>query len=69
MTVDFTESTIEMEAEESIQEWYGDITDKLDDAEQEEVASTIVDNYTSDKESRPDRDWKCKKYRSIFRSN
>ena len=46
MTVDFTESTIEMEAEESIQEWYGDITDKLDDAEQEEVASTIVDNYT-----------------------
>ena len=32
VTVDFTETTIEMEAEESIQEWYGDITDKLEDA-------------------------------------
>ena len=52
VTVDFTETTIEMEAEETIQEWYGDITDKLEDEEQEEVASNIVDNYTSDKESR-----------------
>ena len=52
VTVDFTETTIEMEAEESIQEWYGDITDKLEDEEQEEVAANVVNNYTSDKESR-----------------
>ena len=52
VTVDFTETTIEMEAEESIQEWYGDITDKLEDEEQEEVAANVVNSYTSDKESR-----------------
>ena len=54
MTVDFTETNVEMEAEEELQEWYGDITDKLDDAEQEEVAANIIDTYTSDKESRAD---------------
>ena len=52
VTVDFTETTIVMEPEEEIKEWYGDITDKLEDAEQENVASNVVDNYTSDKESR-----------------
>ena len=51
VTVDFT-GIVEMEPEESIQEWYGDITDKLEDEEQEEVASNVVDNYTSDKDSR-----------------
>ena len=51
VTVDFT-SVTEMEPEESIQEWYGDITDKLEDQEQENIASDVVDNYTSDKESR-----------------
>ena len=51
VTVDFT-GIVEMEPEESIQEWYGDITDQLEEEEQEEVASNIVDNYTSDKESR-----------------
>src|SRR5210317_726511 len=51
VTVDFT-GVVEMEAEESIQEWYGDLTDTLEDEEQEEIASNIVDNYTSDKESR-----------------
>jgi chaperonin GroES len=51
VTVDFT-GIVEMEPEESIQEWYGDITDQLEQEEQEEVASNIVDNYTSDKESR-----------------
>ena len=42
-----------MEAEETIQEWYGDITDKLED-EERKVAADVVDNYTSDKESRAD---------------
>jgi hypothetical protein len=34
VTVDFTETTIVMEPEEEIKEWYGDITDKLEDEEQ-----------------------------------
>ena len=54
VTVDFTETPIEMEAEEDIKEWYGDITDKLEDKEQENVAADVVDNYTSDKDSRSD---------------
>ena len=54
VTVDFTETTIEMEAEEELQEWYGDITDKLDEQEQEDVAANVIDSYTSDKESRAD---------------
>jgi len=51
VTVDFT-GVVEMEAEEEIQEWYGDLTDKLEDEEKENIASDVVDNYTSDKESR-----------------
>ena len=51
VTVDFT-GVVEMEAEEEIQEWYGDLTDKLKDEEKENIAADVVDNYTSDKESR-----------------
>ncbi len=51
VTVDFT-GVVEMEAEEEIQEWYGDLTDKLEDEEKENIAADVVDNYTSDKESR-----------------
>ena len=51
VTVDFT-GVVEMEAEEEIQEWYGDLTDKLEDEEKENIAADVIDNYTSDKESR-----------------
>ena len=51
VTVDFT-GVVEMEAEEAIQEWYGDLTDTLEDEDKEIIASDVVDNYTSDKESR-----------------
>jgi len=51
VTVDFT-GVVEMEAEESVQEWYGDLTDTLEDSEKENIAADVVDNYTSDKESR-----------------
>ena len=51
VTVDFT-GVIEMEAEESIQEWYGDLTDTLEDEDKEVIAADVVDNYTSDKDSR-----------------
>ena len=51
VTVDFT-GVVEMEAEESIQEWYGDLTDTLEDEDKEVIAADVVDNYTSDKDSR-----------------
>jgi hypothetical protein len=51
VTVDFT-GVVEMEAEESIQEWYGDLTDILEDEDKEIIAADVVDNYTSDKDSR-----------------
>ena len=51
ITVDFT-GAVEMEAEESIQEWYGDLTDTVEDEDQETIAADVIDNYTADKESR-----------------
>ena len=51
VTVDFT-GVVEMEAEESIQEWYGDLTDTVEDEDQETIAADFIDNYTADKESR-----------------
>ena len=51
VTVDFT-GVVEMEAEESIQEWYGDLTDTVEDEDQETIAADVIDNYTADKESR-----------------
>ena len=51
VTVDFT-GVVEMEAEESIQEWYGDLTDTVEDEDQKTIAADVIDNYTADKESR-----------------
>jgi len=51
VTVDFT-SVTEMEPEESVQEWYGDLTDTLEDSDKEVIAADVIDNYTSDKDSR-----------------
>ena len=51
VTVDFT-GVVEMEAEQSIQEWYGDLTDTVEDEDQETIAADVIDNYTADKESR-----------------
>ncbi len=52
ITVDFSQTSIEMEAEQSIQEWYGDLTDTVEDEDQETIAADVIDNYTADKESR-----------------
>ena len=51
VTVDFT-GVVEMEAEESIQEWYGDLTDTVEDEDQQTISADVIDNYTADKESR-----------------
>jgi hypothetical protein len=51
VTVDFT-GVVEMEAEESIQEWYGDLTDTVEEEDQQIISADVIDNYTADKESR-----------------
>ena len=52
ITVDFSQTSIEMEAEQSIQEWYGDLTDTVEEEDQQTIAADVIDNYTADKESR-----------------
>jgi len=52
VTVDFTETNIEMEAEADIQEWYGNLANDIDEEELQEIATTVIDNYTADKDSR-----------------
>ena len=52
ITVDFSQTSIEMEAEQSIQEWYGDLTDTVEEEDQQIIAADVIDNYTADKESR-----------------
>ena len=52
VTVDFSETTIEMEAEEPVKEWYGNLADDMEDEELQELSSTVIDNYTADKDSR-----------------
>ena len=52
VTVDFTEVNIEMEADEPIKEWYGNLAEKLDDSELSKIAEDVYHNYDSDKSSR-----------------
>ena len=54
VTVDFSEETVEMEASEEISEWYGDISEILDDGELDSIASDVIENFQSDKDSRAD---------------
>ena len=53
VTVDFSES-VEMEASEDIAEWYGDISESLEDDDLGSIANDVIDNYEADKESRAD---------------
>jgi len=52
VVVDFTQTTIEMEAEEPTKEWYGNLVDTLDNEQLQEISSNIIDNYSADKDSR-----------------
>jgi len=49
--VDFR-NTIEMEAEDTVKEWYTNLADSLDDGELNEIANNVYNNYDSDKNSR-----------------
>ena len=51
--VDFSE-TVEMEATEDITEWYGDLSETLDEEALGDIANDVIDNYQADKDSRAD---------------
>ena len=51
--VDFR-NTVEMEAEDTIKEWYANLADDLDDNLLQEIANNVYNNYDSDKNSRQD---------------
>ena len=51
--VDFSE-TVEMQATEDITEWYGDLSETLDEEALGDIANDVIDNYQADKDSRAD---------------
>mgnify|MGYP003629871962 FL=1 len=52
--VDFSEEDSSMEASEDIAEWYGDISEMLEDAELDDIANDVMENFQADKDSRAD---------------
>ena len=52
--VDFSEQEdiVEMEASEDIAEWYGDLSETLEEEDITDIANNVIDNFQSDKESR-----------------
>ena len=48
VTVDFSEVT-EMEASEDIAEWYGDISESLDDSDLASIAGDVIENFEAEK--------------------
>ena len=52
--VDFSEQEdiVEMEASEDIAEWYGDLSETLEEEDIRDIANNVIDNFQSDKESR-----------------
>jgi len=52
--VDFSEENVEMEASEDIAEWYGDLSETLEDDELVDIASDVIENFEADKDSRGD---------------
>ena len=52
VTVDFSEEAVEMGASIEIEEWYGNLAENMDDAELQQIGSIVLDDFTSDKESR-----------------
>jgi hypothetical protein len=52
--VDFSEENVEMEASEDIAEWYGDLSETLEEDELADIASDVIENFEADKDSRGD---------------
>jgi len=51
VTVDFSKS-VEMEASEDIAEWYGDISESIDESDLASISGDVIENFEADKESR-----------------
>ena len=51
VTVDFSDN-IEMEASEDIAEWYGNMTEDMDEDDLADIAATVIENFEADKDSR-----------------
>ncbi len=54
VTVDFTETSVEMQPEPDIEEWYGNMANDMEEEDLQDIASTVIDNYRADKDSRAD---------------
>ena len=50
--VDFSEEAVAMEASEDIAEWFGDMSELLEEDELNDIANDVIENYQSDKDSR-----------------
>ena len=51
--VDFGgEPNIEMEASKEVTEWYGDLSETLEDEDLASIATDVIDNFNADKDSR-----------------
>jgi len=50
--VDFSEEAVGMEASEDIAEWFGDMSELLEEDELNDIANDVIENYQSDKDSR-----------------
>jgi len=51
VTVDFSDN-VEMEAAEDIAEWYGNMTEDMDEDDLADIAVTVIENFEADKDSR-----------------
>jgi len=54
VTVDFTETSVEMQPEPDIEEWYGNMANDIEEEDLQDIAATVIDNYRADKDSRAD---------------
>ena len=50
--VDFSSESVEMEASEEISEWYGDLSEDLDEEYLRDISADVIENYNADKDSR-----------------
>ena len=50
--VDFSEEVVGMEASEDIAEWFGDMSELLEEDELNDIANDVIESYQSDKDSR-----------------
>ena len=52
--VDFSEENVGMEASEDIAEWYGDLSETLEEDDLVDIANDVIENFEADKDSRGD---------------